>query len=305
MNLNQLRYALAVAKTGSFTQAAEQCFVTQPTLSNGLAQLEEEFGEKLFVRTTRAVSLTPFGEHVLPYIEKVLLSQTELVDEVRKYGASVPRLIRIGVSPLVHTARFARILEPFRQAHEGIEIIFSEHNMADLSRMLDEGLIDFVAGIASEDSRQSTNRAFLYEEPLFFIPCAGKAAPAGESITVDDIAEETLVMVPDGCGLARATRSLFRSKRKKLKEYAGKALSYQVLEEWSSLGLGAALLPESKLQASKNNSFPLADENGNRVSLIFEALWKDRLDKPHLQEFARYIRSRNGTENTSLPANQS
>ena len=99
-------------------------------------------------------------------------------------------------------------------------------------------------------------------------------------------------MVPDGCGLARAIRALFRSKRKKLKEYAGKALSYQVLEEWASIGLGAALLPESKLQASKNDALPLVDENGDRVSLIFEALWKDCLDKPYLQEFARYIRSR-------------
>ncbi len=292
MNLNQLRYALAVAKTGSFTQAAEQCCVTQPTLSNGLAQLEEEFGEKLFIRTTRTVSPTPFGEHVLPYIEKMLFSQAELVETVRNYRASAPRLIRIGVSPLVHTARFARILEPFRQTHDGMDIIFSEHNMADLSRMLDEGLIDFVAGIASEDSRQSTNRTFLYEEPLFFIPCAGNVFPAGKTATVDDIAEETLVMVPDGCGLARAIRALFRSKRKKLKEYAGKALSYQVLEEWASIGLGAALLPESKLQASKNDALPLVDENGDRVSLIFEALWKDRLDKPYLQEFARYIRSR-------------
>lgn len=65
MNLSQLRYVKAVAETGSFTQAAEQCYVTQPTLSNGIAQLEQEFEERIFVRTTRIVSLTPFGEHIL------------------------------------------------------------------------------------------------------------------------------------------------------------------------------------------------------------------------------------------------
>lgn len=74
MNLNQLRYAKTVADTGSFTLAAEQCYVTQPTLSNGIAQLEQELGDKIFKRTTRTVSLTPFGEHIMPYIESTLWS---------------------------------------------------------------------------------------------------------------------------------------------------------------------------------------------------------------------------------------
>ena len=72
MNLIQLRFASAVAATGSFTAAATQCFVTQSTLSNGIAQLVGELGERLFTRTTRAVALTAFGRHVLPHINEVL-----------------------------------------------------------------------------------------------------------------------------------------------------------------------------------------------------------------------------------------
>ena len=75
MNLSQLRYVKAVAETGSFTLAAERCYVTQPTLSNGIAQLEQEFEERLFARTTRAVTLTPFGERMLPFIDKVLAAR--------------------------------------------------------------------------------------------------------------------------------------------------------------------------------------------------------------------------------------
>jgi len=54
-------------------------------------------------------------------------------------------------------------------------------------------------------------------------------------------------MVPDACGLARATRALFRTQRKKLHEYPGQAMGYRVLEEWAALKIGAAILPKSKV----------------------------------------------------------
>lgn len=79
MNLSQLRYVKAVAETGSFTLAAERCYVTQPTLSNGIAQLEQELEERLFTRTTRAVSLTPFGQHILPFMDRLLDAQIDLL----------------------------------------------------------------------------------------------------------------------------------------------------------------------------------------------------------------------------------
>ena len=54
-------------------------------------------------------------------------------------------------------------------------------------------------------------------------------------------------MVPDACGLARATRPLFRTQQKKLHEYPGEAMGYRVLEEWAALKIGAAILPKSKM----------------------------------------------------------
>ena len=100
MNLSQLRYVKAVAETGSFTLAAERCYVTQPTLSNGIAQLEQEWEERLFTRTTRSVSLTPFGHHILPFIDKMLDAQVELLHETRNF-VRPRKVIRIGTSPLI------------------------------------------------------------------------------------------------------------------------------------------------------------------------------------------------------------
>jgi len=291
MNLTQLRYVKAVALHGSFTQAAEDCFVTQPTLSNGIAQLEEEFGQRLFRRTTRMVSLTSFGESILPYIEAVLNSEKELVKQARSFTQPDQRLIRIGVSPLISMAWLRPVLKGFRLKNDGVEVTLHEQNMVDLYRMMAEGLLDFVFGVAGV-KKSNWESTPLYEEPLYLIPRGDEAVRKGSEKTtaIDDIADETFVMVPNACGLAQATRFLFRSRRKKLKEYSGEALSYQVLEEWAKLGLGAAILPKSKLSTTTEEARPLTMKNGRGIDLKYEAVWINSEPRPvFLQGFIDYI----------------
>ncbi len=292
MNLSQLRFASAVASSGSFTAAAQACFVTQPTLSNGVAQLEAELGERLFLRTTRKVGLTPFGRHVLPYIEQVLAAQDSLVQQSQTFLAPDKRLIRIGTSPLVNSHLLRLLLEPFRLSHPAVDVVLRELNMTDLARMLDDGLLDFVFGVAGVH-RGPWTASFLYEEPLLYIP-RGAAWGAGArppAVALSEIASETYVMVPEACGLARATRALFRSERRKLNEYSGEAMSYQVLEEWAALGIGAAILPRSKLKAKALAAAPILLKSGQAASLAFEATWGNAANQPaHLAAFATHLR---------------
>lgn len=291
MNLTQLRYVKAVAHSGSFTQAAEECFVTQPTLSNGISQLENEFGQRLFTRTTRMVSLTPFGESMLPFIEAVLNSEKELIHQVQGFVYPDRKLIRIGISPLISMTWLQPILEDFRRENNGAEIALHEQNMADLYRMLEEDLLDFVLGVAGV-SKANWESTPLYEEPLYFIPKGDDQGPRSvlKKIVVEDVADETFVMVPNACGLTQATRSLFRSHRKKLKEYSGEALSYTVLEEWAMLGFGAAILPKSKLFKANKKARPLVTKKGDEISLKYEAVWVHSESRPPLiDKFVKHI----------------
>ena len=292
MNLSQLRFASAVASTTSFTAAAAQCCVTQPTLSNGIAQLENEWGERLFVRTTRRVALTPFGVHVLPYINEVLSAQTSLVHQTQAFLKPDKRLIRIGTSPLVSAKLLVLMIEPFRQRNPDVDVVLREMNMTDLYRMLDDGLLDFVFGVANVH-KAAWATTFLYEEPLIYIP-QGALWPSGlppHSVQLKDIVNETYVMVPDACGLSRATRALFRSQRRKLQEYSGEAMSYQVLQEWAALGIGSAILPKSKVAASGQASSAIADKTGRDITISFEATWRRaESHAPHLLAFATHLR---------------
>ena len=291
MNLGQLEFAVAVADRKSFTGAAEQCHVTQPTLSNGIAQLEDELGGRLFVRTTRTVSLTPLGTHLVPYIREVLVGQAAVLSEAQSFLNPEKQMIRIGMSPLVNTHLLGLMLEPFRREHPNIDLILREMNMADLYRMLNEGLLDYVFGV-TDAHKEGWMATSLYDEPLLYIPSG--AEPRGkeaESVNLRDIADQTYVMVPDACGLSRVTRALFRSQRRTLHEYPGQAMGYQVLEDWATLKVGSAILPESEVTQHKDSARTIQGKGGEVVRISFEAVWpKERVQGAHLKAFEHHLR---------------
>ena len=280
-----------VADKGSFTEAASSCFVTQPTLSNGIAQLEAELGDRLFVRTTRKVKLTPFGEQVMPYMADVLRAQTTLELHARNVLHPNMRLLRIGTSPLIRANLLSLMIEPFQAQQPDVDVVLREMNMNDLYRMLGEGLLDVVIGVVGAP-RGPWQTAALYSEPLLFLPRGNTYTPRRRNNTVQfaEIAAETYVMVPDACGLARTTRELFRRHRRKLLEYTGEAMSYQVLEEWAALGIGAAILPQSRLTAGHRMAYPIVDKAGQPVTIGFEAVWPRKdAQAPHLALFSQHL----------------
>lgn len=87
MTLQQLRYVTTVADTGTISRAAQQFYISQPSLTNAIRELEQEVGLTIFHRTNRGVALTPEGEEFLGYARQVL-AQIELIEE--KYLGSAP-----------------------------------------------------------------------------------------------------------------------------------------------------------------------------------------------------------------------
>jgi LysR family hydrogen peroxide-inducible transcriptional activator len=106
-----------------------------------------------------------------------------------------------------------------------------------------------------------------------------------------DIAQETHDMVTDTCGLAGATRALFRSHRPKKHGCSGEAMSYQVLEQWAGLGIGALIIPKSKLSPHDFNVMLIFDKTELEVMSTFDAAWKrGSVDSKQLQAFASHRR---------------
>jgi len=110
------------------------------------------------------------------------------------------------------------------------------------------------------------------------------------SIRLDEIPDRTFVLVPDTCGLTMRTSELFRAERRVLRPAPAAALSYAVLENWAGLGLGAAILPRSKITASCEPWAPIVDRRGRPVTIDYEARVSRESGKASVAAFLEHVK---------------
>ncbi|WP_219516274.1 LysR family transcriptional regulator [Nonomuraea ceibae] len=268
LNLEALRYARSVAHALSFSAAARAHGITQPALSNAVARLEERLGVRLFERTTRGVTLSAEAARLIPLIDTALSAVDAITAEARRIAAPEAPRIRLGVSPLISPDLVARAFGAVRRLPVPGDLVLREANMADLHAALAEGELDIIL-VPSVNPLPRFEHRVIHSEPVVVIDAH---APASSAVELNDTADAQFILVPDACGLTRFTTHLFREHDLPLRAYPGEAGGYQVLEQWVGLGLGAAILPESKVTDAGLSARPLLDD-GLPVELFYEAVW--------------------------------
>ncbi len=268
MTLTPLEHVLATHEAGSFSQAARACGITPAALSNSIAKLEEELGDRVFARSTRRVALTPFGEKLLPHIAGVLGERNAIVEAAKARQA--PTTTVLGHSPLIPSHVLTRIVDAIRGAGFGAEIRLIEENLSDLLERLGEHTID-IAVLPETGYASAFRSAPVFEEPLFYVPRRSIKARA-EPAELKELGSDTFVMVPDRCGLARLTRGLFAAANLPLNTYAGEAMGYHVLQEWAALDLGSAILPASRLTGDVR-AVPLMRAPRIPATVTYRVVW--------------------------------
>jgi DNA-binding transcriptional LysR family regulator len=290
MNLNHLKFALEVAHTGSFTQAAAACFVTQPTLSNGIKHLEDGLGGKLFERTTRHVKLTQFGTHMLPAIQAMLNTKRELADRAKLYFEPDHKLLAIGFSPLLDMRLINALVSPFTDKNPDVASYFKECFMDNLIICLETGQVNMAIRPVQHTPkplRIKTATLPFYREPIFVVPRDGATSIVTGSgpITINQLADETFILTPNTCGHANATRSWFNQCGQTIKEYAGQAVNYQVMQEWARLGLASAILPWSKIAPENRvTARQLMIDQNTPTFIAFELIWNAETENMPITE---------------------
>lgn len=292
MNLSQLRFAHAVAEHQSFSRAAEHCYVTQPTLSNGIAQLERELGEKLFERTTRSVKLTPFGRHMLSSIETTLADVEEIRALAEAWRDPRHKLVRIGLSPVVDSRLLSDVLGPFRAGHPDVEFFFKECFIDDLDQRLKAGQLDLLLCPPREE-RPGQQWIELYAEPLLYLPRdGGPLAGSDRAVNLGEAAGDRLILTRDGCGLRPVALRLFGHSGHAIQEYPGQAMSYQAVEDWAALGIGGGILPRSKISSGNQLVRPLLTASGEPAMIAVHLVWPTNIaGGVHLEALIEYLQT--------------
>ena len=270
VKVTQLYYLRAAADLGSFSRAAASLGVTQPALSNGVAALERVLGGALFARSTTGVAPTALALRVLPHVHAVLAGMETMLAEAAAMSGVEAQPLRVGVSPLIQPALIARAFEAARP--QQVVLVLTEDNLVDLryallNRKLDLILVPAVAGA------DGCARRVIGTEAIHYLPSAAPApmTGAGEPVELSDLSGQRLVLVGEACGLNTFTRSLFAHAGAQLHPYPGEADTYRSLEEWAGLGLGGALLPQSKFGTAQPTR-PVRN-GGHPVEIRYEACW--------------------------------
>ena len=159
--INQVIAFTAVARTGSFAEAAIQLHLSQPSLSISIKNLEENLGGKLFARTTRSVSLTPEGKAFYPVARRLLSDWEQSMQDVRNHFALRRGKLDIAAMPTFATNRLPKILAKFHRGYPDIHVTVHDVIAEDVVEMVREGRCELGVTFAPDDA------ADLDFQPLF------------------------------------------------------------------------------------------------------------------------------------------
>ncbi len=199
MDLHKLRIFAAIARTGSFSRAAESVFVTQPTASQQLAQLEFSLGVKLLERGTRRARLTPAGEALLPYAEQILTLVETAAESARAAAGIADRTLRLGVGHTLAAYVLPNLLRDYRERFPDRRVKMTLGNTAELLDLIDSGSVE-LALVGSPAARAGLALTPFLEDRIVVITTA-KNASRRNSIRIEELLAETLLVRESGSAL--------------------------------------------------------------------------------------------------------
>lgn len=244
MNLQELRYFVAVAELRHFGRAAEVCNVSQPTLSSQIRKLEAELGVTLLERTNRRVDITPVGSQILVHAQRALAEATQMEVVARAARDPLVGPLKLGVIPTLAPYLMPLILNPLRQTYPGLILELWE----DQTRALIDGLRNHrldAALLATASDAPEITEISLFEEPLLAALPLGHRLAEAQSVAEKDLSDELMVLADGHCLTTQALAACGAKNASHRKGLQGsmKAATLETLVNLVAAGYGATLIP--------------------------------------------------------------
>ena len=266
-----LRYFLAVAELGSFSKAAQRVSVTQPTLSVGIAKLEDEVGARLFERTTRRVSLTPAGSKFLQHARRITQEYEAALREVSQ--APQPKRLRAGILSTIPARDLERVVAAHAKNSGGEALEILDSTERDIANRLSDGRLD-VAITILRPGLDSFAQETLRNEPYVLFVSANHKLSGVEEIEGGELAGETMIVRRQCEGLPEISR--YFTNRDVRPSFSLRTLSDDRAMSMVAAGLGVTVAPAS-FKAPGLASVNLAGFNLSRdVGLVFSDRMRER-----------------------------
>jgi LysR family hydrogen peroxide-inducible transcriptional activator len=247
VNLRDLGYLVALADLRHFGKAADACFVSQPTLSTQIRKLEEELGVALVERAPRKVMLTTAGEDVVARARRIVADVEQMKEAARRSRDPESGSFRLGVFPTLGPYLLPHVLPNLQVRFPNLELLLVEEKSDVLLARLREGKLD-AALLALPVHDEQLHTEFLFEEPFVLAAPAQHALASRTSLAMDDLNDQTLLLLEDGHCLRDQALDVCRLSG--ANEKGGfRATSLETLRQMVASGIGVTLLPALSVHA--------------------------------------------------------
>jgi DNA-binding transcriptional LysR family regulator len=274
MEMHQVRYFLAVARTLNFTRAAEECNVAQPSLTRAIKQLEHELGGELLHRERPHAQLTELGRQMVPLLQQCYESALGARDAASAIKKGAAATLRFAVSETVNPSLFAPHIAELARSFSGLEVAVVRGAGAEIEELLRAGEVELGVSAADCANWDRLDRWPLFDERFELAISNCHPLADQETITLNDLRDRRFVlrsycesgpqlvkvMIDHGIDMTTAN-------------YVAGECALTLLVE---AGLGVGLMPESAAEVATVLRKPVNDLDFRRTVSLFAVAGRQR-----------------------------
>lgn len=290
MELHQLRYFRAVADLGSFSRAAEKCFVAQPSLSQQVIKLERELGRPLFDRLGRRVQLTEAGRALYAQAATILAAVDEIRERVTAATEPGRGTVVVGAIPTVAPYLLPPVLEGFARRFPRAAVDLQEDLTDATTRGCLAGELDLgvIAGPAADPNLES--EALFTEELRLALP-PGHRLGRKRLVRFADLVAEPFVLLNEMHCLGEQVLG-FCTQQGCSPIVRCRSVQLLTIQELVASGHGVSLIPASACDADRGRRCEYRTVREPTPTRTLRVIWrKDRYRPPVVQEFLDELRA--------------
>ena len=274
MTITQLLYVLAVAEHKNFTKAAENCNVTQPTLSMQVQKLEEQLNIKIFDRTKKPIDLTSVGEKIVNQAKNIVAEAERINDIVDQQKGFIGGDFKLGIIPTVMPTLLPMFLKTYVKRYPKVKLKIEELTIDEIVNKLEDGNLD-CAIAASPLQIDNIKERVLYYEPFVGYISPNHRFKLKKQIEISDLDISEILILEDGHCLRQGVLNLCKTKKEqKLDNFQLESGSIEMLVKLVNKGMGMTLLPylntlDLKSNEKDNLRFFVTPSPAREISLLY------------------------------------
>jgi LysR family transcriptional regulator, hydrogen peroxide-inducible genes activator len=276
VTLTELRYLVALANRAHFGRAAEDCHVSQPTLSTQIRKLEEYLGVTLIERNAKSFSLTSMGCEVVEKARKILGQVDALLASTRQAHEPLTGPLNLGVIPSLAPYLLPRLLPLFKNHYPRLQLVVHEDLTGHLLERLRAYQID-AALLALPLDGGDFEEIPLFDEPFWFACPAQHPLAALKTVSEADLCDVPLLLLADGhCLRGQALAACGRTGADDEKIDDFRAASLETICQLVAAGFGCTLLPALAARPAQDpeSSFVIRPLRSRKASRRIGLVWR-------------------------------